>query len=77
MPNPKSKKNKGRAAPPADDYIVEFIQLGGSIKVTAVDPVSLREVSIVGSPGATQEQLAELAIRKLRYVLERDGGGHG
>lgn len=53
-------------------FIVEFIALGKSVKVTAVDPVSIREVSIVGSPRASRQQLAELAIRKLKYVLNRD-----
>lgn len=55
-----------------DGYIVEFVSVGKSVKVTAVDPVSLREVSIVGSPRASKKQLTDLAVRKLRYVLERD-----
>lgn len=55
-----------------EGYIVEFHQIGGSIKVTAFDPATLTEVSIVGSPTVTQQQLAELAVRKLRYVLEKE-----
>lgn len=53
-------------------YIIEFISLGGSVKVTAFDPQTLREASIVGAPNVPQKQLAELAIRKLQYVLNRD-----
>jgi hypothetical protein len=55
-----------------EGFIVEFVTLGNSVKVTAIDPASMREVSIVGSPRATNRQLAGLAIRKLKYVLERD-----
>lgn len=54
-----------------DGYIVEFLARGRSIKVTAIDPETLTEASIVGAKGATQQQLAELAIRKLHYVIEK------
>lgn len=53
-------------------YIVEFLSLGPSLKVTAIDPDSMREVSIVGDPRAGREELSQLAIRKLRYVLNKD-----
>lgn len=54
-------------------YIVEYVRVGKSVKVTAVDPVSLREVSMVSSPRVTRRQLAALAVRKLEYVLAREG----
>lgn len=62
------------SAPGGDEdegYIVEFYSVGGSVKVTAVDPVSLREVSIVGSPRVSRQELATLAVRKLKYVLHK------
>jgi hypothetical protein len=52
-----------------EGYIVEFHQIGNSVRVTAFDPVTLKEAVIVGSPSATRQQLAELAARKLNYVL--------
>ncbi|MDE3016714.1 MAG: hypothetical protein KGI29_07365 [Pseudomonadota bacterium] len=55
-----------------EQYIMEFISMGPSLKVTAFDPATLREVSIVGDPRASREELSQLAIRKLRYVLNRD-----
>jgi hypothetical protein len=55
-----------------DAYIVEFVAVGKSLKVTAVDPVSLREVTMVGALKISRQRLAELAVRKLKYVLERD-----
>ncbi len=54
-----------------DEYIIEFYQLGGSIKVTAFDPLTMTEAVIIGASGATKQQLAELAIRKLNYVISR------
>lgn len=58
--------------PQEDQYIIEFVGMGPSLKVTAVDPESGREVSIIGDPRAGREELTQLAIRKLRYVLNRD-----
>lgn len=58
---------------PQPGYIVEFVTIGNSIKVSAVDPVSGTEVSAIGSPQATQAQMSALAVRKLEYVLKRDG----
>lgn len=59
---------KGRA-PGGEGYILEFIPHGGSVKVTAVDPASGREVSIVGAASAGERALGELAVRKLEYVM--------
>jgi len=53
------------------EYLVEFIQIGNSVKVSAVDPVSGREVSIVGPVTATRPYLTRLAVKKLQYVLAK------
>ena len=60
---------KKRAGESADGYIVEFYPLGNSVKVSAIDPVTLTEVSMVGSPLVPESQLAQLAVRKLLYVM--------
>jgi hypothetical protein len=54
------------------EVIIEFHQVGNAVKVTAVDPDTLVEVSIVGAPGAGEETLKRVAIRKLEYVLEKN-----
>ena len=65
------------ARPPAgsghDDngILLEFRQMGNSVKVTAVDPVTMVEASIVGPVNHPQEVLSRLAIQKLRYVLAK------
>jgi len=53
-------------------YIIEFITVGQAMKVTAIDPVTLREVSIVGNPKASQRELADAAIEKLKYVIAKE-----
>ncbi len=59
-----------------NEVIIEFQQIGNAVKVSAVDPESQIEVSIVGPPGAGEELLKRTAIRKLEYVLNkrRTGG---
>jgi hypothetical protein len=54
-----------------DNYIIEFTQIGGSVKVTAVDPKTMTEVSIVGSPQYSQDFLTRQAVKKLEYVLSK------
>jgi hypothetical protein len=55
----------------ADDYIIEFTQVGANVKVTAIDPKTLTEVSIVGGAQYSQEFLTRQAVRKLEYVLAK------
>lgn len=56
---------------PQDGYIIEFHQVGASVKVTAIDPASLIEVSTLGPASLSQDELARAAIRKLEFVLAR------
>ena len=58
-----------------NEVIIEFHRIGNSVKVTAVDPESQVEVSIVGPPGAGEETLKRTAIRKLEYVLDKRRSG--
>jgi len=57
----------------------EFQQIGGYVKVTAIDPVTLVEVSVTGAASASQQSLKQLALRRLEYVLakRRAGGAPG
>jgi hypothetical protein len=60
-----------------DNYIIEFTQIGTSIKVTAVDPRSMTEVTIVGGTQYSKEFLTRQVVKKLEYMLakKRDEGG--
>jgi hypothetical protein len=56
---------------PRRDILVEFVRQGAFVKVTAIDPVTGLEASIVGPAGASQTILAEQARRKLDYVAKK------
>jgi hypothetical protein len=61
--------------PELDQVIYEFRRVGAYVKVSAVDPRTLTEVSITGSARAGEESLKRTARRKLEYVLGKRGGG--
>lgn len=54
-----------------DEFIIEFYKVGNSVKVSAIDPISLKEVSIVGDPKASREELTRVAVQKLKYMLNK------
>ncbi len=58
-------------APDDAGYIIEFHQVGNAVKVSALDPETLTEVSIVGAPAMTEAYLTQAAIRKLEFVLAK------
>ncbi|MDG1286620.1 MAG: hypothetical protein P8P30_03540 [Rickettsiales bacterium] len=53
------------------EAIIEFIHQGRYVKVTAIDPVTGIEASIVGDPKAPEQTLQELAIKRLAYVIKK------
>ncbi len=53
------------------EIIFEFLQIGGAVKVTAVDAATGTEATIVGDPAAGETALKRLARQKLDYVLAR------
>lgn len=53
------------------EIYVEFVVMGNTVKVTAVDSESGLEASIVGPAGAPRAALAEAARRKLEYVAKK------
>lgn len=60
----------GRSGMPRE-VIFEFVQHGTSVKVTAMDPDTLVEVSIVGPASAGEAVLRQNALNKLKYILAR------
>ena len=53
------------------EVILEFIVHGSYVKVSAVDPISGIEVSIVGDRKAEQSYLESVATKKLAMVLKK------
>lgn len=58
-----------------DKVILEFYPMGAAVRVTALDPVTLVEVTIQGPATASEPELTRIALAKLRYVLDRQSGG--
>jgi phosphoheptose isomerase len=52
------------------EVLFEFSAIGNSVKVCAIDPVTMREVSIIGPVTAGEEALKRAALQKLNYVLD-------
>ena len=56
--------------------IFEIIRLGDYIKVSAVDPITLIEVSAIGPAKAgALEAIKQVALQKLRRAITRGGAG--
>lgn len=66
-------------SPPLDEseVLLEFHRLGNAVKVTAVDPRTLAEATIVGDPSLSEQALGRAAIRKLQYVIKRRAEAQG
>ena len=48
--------------------LIEFIAQGSYVKVSAVDPITFVEVSIVGPPQVGKRLLTQQAVRKLERM---------
>jgi hypothetical protein len=51
----------------------EFIASGNAVKVTAIDSLTGIEVSAMGPASASQADLQQLALGKLKARLKREG----
>ena len=55
-----------------NNFIIEFIAMGNSVKVTCVDPKTGKEVSTIGPANAPRSQLSQAAVNKMLYVLNKE-----
>lgn len=62
--------NRASSSSRSREILFEFSAVGNAVKVSAVDPISMREVSIIGPVTAGEEALKRAALQKLRYVQE-------
>ena len=58
-------------------YIIEFHRVGNAVKVTAMDPTTLTEVSIVGASNVGETELTRVVVRKLEYMMAKRGTNPG
>ena len=55
------------------EVILELVQIGQFVKVTAMDTASLTEISIQGPASAPESTLKANAVKRLEYVLRKKG----
>ncbi len=58
-------------APPRREIYYEFTQLGGQMRVAAIDGATGIEVVLIAPLSATQHQMQALALAKLKRRLEQ------
>lgn len=56
---------------PGKEIYVEFVVMGNTVKVTAIDSETGLEASVVGPANAPQAALADAARRKLEYLEKK------
>lgn len=54
------------------DIAFEFHRFGSSVKVTAIDMMTGKEVSMIGSAATPKPLLQRMAMQKLIYVLNKE-----
>jgi hypothetical protein len=57
-----------------DEVYFEFIVLGATVKVAAIDAATGIEVAVVGPASARRADLERIALRKLQVRLGREDG---
>jgi hypothetical protein len=53
------------------EVLIEIVTLGAYAKVSAIDPLTGTEVSVMGPGNATRASLETAALNKLDYVLKK------
>jgi len=56
------------------EVLFEIMKVGHALRVTAIDPDSGTEVTMVADPRATDAEIKRLAARKLWYVIQKNTG---
>lgn len=55
------------------EVFFEFVRVGNSVKVTAIDAKTGKEAVIVGMPTLSRYSLEQAALRKLQRLLAKPG----
>ena len=56
---------------PGKEIYVEFVVMGNTVKVTAIDSETGLEASVVGPANAPHAAIADAARRKLEYLAKK------
>ena len=64
MPNSKNR-----------EILIEYVQIGHSFRVTAVDADSGTEVVFQAPVNTSRKEMERIAVSKMKYVLSKKDGG--
>ena len=64
-------KKTGNSGADLREVLFELSAVGNSVKVSAVDPATMAEATIIGPLSAGEAALKRAALQKLRYVLAK------
>ena len=53
------------------DVLIRFHRVSDCIKALDMDATNLTDISIVGDASAGEAELTRIALRKLKYVMEK------
>jgi hypothetical protein len=62
----------GKGTGNGSEVYFEFTQIGGQVRVVAIDAATGTEVTIIAPLAATQVQMQTIALAKLRRRLDSD-----
>ena len=60
---------------PGREVLFEVVRIGIHAKVTAIDPITGIEATVLGPARASESELKTLAVRKLALALTKAGKG--
>lgn len=70
------KKSRYRGPLPGNlrEVLFEMVEVGHGLRVSAIDPVTRTEVTLVGDPRATDHEIKRVAVQKLWYAIQKKSG---
>ncbi|MEQ8370060.1 MAG: hypothetical protein RIE31_01675 [Alphaproteobacteria bacterium] len=71
MATPRSFHAERLASVPLEEIIFEYQAIGQTVRVSATDPASLTEVTVIAPRTAGEATWRRIAEQKLRWVLAR------
>lgn len=54
-----------------ESYYIEYTKIDNQVKVTAIDPETGKEGTVICPANTRKNDMAELAVKKLLYVLKK------
>lgn len=73
-PDDPSKRGGAPASRSGREVIFEYLPIGASVKISAIDVETGTEVSVIGPSSGSRMELERVALRKLNYMLEKKAG---